>query len=102
MPDLRQGLLSYGFLRPLDGSFTSDDHAQKKYDAAFHEDAVRLVLSSDRSVKQVAEEIGVKKARWATSFTDIGNNNRAPLFHPWTQARLHGMSTKRPSLKTRG
>ncbi|WP_374068731.1 transposase [Arthrobacter sp. PvP102] len=62
VPDLRQGLRSYGFLRPLDGSFTSDDHAQKKYDAAFHEDAVRLDLSSDRSVKQVAEEIGVKKS----------------------------------------
>jgi transposase len=35
---------------------------RKNYDAAFREDAVRLVLSSDRSVKQVAEEIGVKES----------------------------------------
>ena len=35
---------------------------RKKYDAAFREEAVRLVLSSDRSVKQVAEEIGVKES----------------------------------------
>jgi transposase len=35
---------------------------RRKYDAAFREDAVRLVLSSDRSVKQVAEEIGVKES----------------------------------------
>ncbi|WP_396020446.1 transposase, partial [Arthrobacter sp. ISL-72] len=32
---------------------------RRKYDAAFREEAVRLVLSSDRSVKRVAEEIGV-------------------------------------------
>ena len=34
----------------------------RKYDAAFREEAVRLVLSTDRSVKQVAEEIGVKES----------------------------------------
>ena len=35
---------------------------RRKYDAAFREEAVRLVLSTDRSVKQVAEEIGVKES----------------------------------------
>jgi transposase len=35
---------------------------RRKYDAAFREDAVRLVLSTNRSVKQVAEEIGVKES----------------------------------------
>jgi transposase len=35
---------------------------RRKYDAAFREEAVRLVLSADRSVKQVAEEIGVKES----------------------------------------
>ncbi|MFF1830714.1 transposase [Paenarthrobacter sp. NPDC058040] len=35
---------------------------RRRYDAAFREEAVRLVLSSDRSVKQVAEEIGVKES----------------------------------------
>lgn len=35
---------------------------RQNYDAAFREEAVRLVLSSDRPVKQVAEEIGVKES----------------------------------------
>ena len=35
---------------------------RRKYDAAFREDAVRLVLSTGRPVKQVAEEIGVKES----------------------------------------
>ena len=35
---------------------------RRKYDAAFREEAVRLVLSTNRSVKQVAEEIGVKES----------------------------------------
>ena len=35
---------------------------RRKYDAAFREEAVRLVLSSDRSVKQVADELGVKES----------------------------------------
>jgi transposase len=35
---------------------------RRKYDAAFREDAVRLVLSTNRPVKQVAEEIGVKES----------------------------------------
>jgi transposase len=35
---------------------------RRKYDAAFREDAVRLVLSTNRSVKQVAEEIGVNES----------------------------------------
>ena len=35
---------------------------RRKYDAAFREEAVRLVLSSDRTVKQVAQEIGVKES----------------------------------------
>lgn len=36
--------------------------SRRKYDAAFREDAVRLVLSTNRSVKQVADEIGVKES----------------------------------------
>lgn len=32
------------------------------YDAAFREDAVRLVLSTGRPLKQVAEEIGIKES----------------------------------------
>jgi transposase len=36
--------------------------SRRKYDAAFREEAVRLVLSTDRSVKQVAEEIGVNES----------------------------------------
>jgi transposase len=35
---------------------------RRKYDAAFREEAVRLVLSTNRSVKQVAEEIGVNES----------------------------------------
>ncbi|WP_374207002.1 transposase, partial [Paenarthrobacter sp. TYUT067] len=35
---------------------------RRKYDAAFREEAVQLVLSSDRSVKQVADELGVKES----------------------------------------
>jgi transposase len=35
---------------------------RRKYDAAFREESVRLVLSSGRPVKQVAEEIGVKES----------------------------------------
>jgi transposase len=35
---------------------------RRKYDAAFREESVRLVLSTDRPVKQVAEEIGVKES----------------------------------------
>jgi transposase len=35
---------------------------RRKYDAAFREEAVRLVLSTNRSVKQVAQEIGVKES----------------------------------------
>jgi transposase len=35
---------------------------RRKYDAAFREDAVRLVLPTNLSVKQVAEEIGVKES----------------------------------------
>jgi transposase len=35
---------------------------RRKYDAAFREEAVRLVLSSDRPVKQIADEIGVKES----------------------------------------
>lgn len=35
---------------------------RRKYDAAFREESVRLVLSSDRPVKEVAEEIGVKES----------------------------------------
>jgi len=35
---------------------------RRKYDAAFREEAVRLVLSTNRPVKQVAEEIGVKES----------------------------------------
>jgi transposase len=36
--------------------------SRRKYDAAFREEAVRLVLSSDRSVKQVADELGVNES----------------------------------------
>ena len=35
---------------------------RRKYDAAFREEAVQLVLSTNRSVKQVAEEIGVNES----------------------------------------
>jgi transposase len=35
---------------------------RRKCDAAFREEAVRLVLSSDRPVKHIAEEIGVKES----------------------------------------
>lgn len=35
---------------------------RRKYDAAFREESVRLVLSTGRPVKQVAEEIGVKES----------------------------------------
>lgn len=35
---------------------------RRKYDAAFREEAVRLVLSTDRSVRQVADEIGVNES----------------------------------------
>ncbi len=35
---------------------------RKTYDAAFREESVRLVLSSDRPVKQIAQEIGVKES----------------------------------------
>ncbi len=35
---------------------------RRKYDAAFREEAVQLVLSSDRSVKQVADELGVNES----------------------------------------
>lgn len=35
---------------------------RRKFDAAFREEGVRLVLSSDRSVKQVADEIGVNES----------------------------------------
>ncbi|WP_311213863.1 MULTISPECIES: transposase [unclassified Arthrobacter] len=34
---------------------------RRKYDAAFREEAVQLVLSTGRSLKQAAEEIGVKE-----------------------------------------
>ncbi|MGP9618420.1 transposase [Arthrobacter sp. AOP36-A1-22] len=34
--------------------------SKKNYDPAFREESVRLVLGSDRSVNQIAEEIGVK------------------------------------------
>ncbi|MGP5733018.1 transposase [Arthrobacter rhombi] len=34
--------------------------SKKNYDPAFREESVRLVLGSDRSVNQVATEIGVK------------------------------------------
>jgi transposase-like protein len=34
---------------------------RRNYDAAFRGEAVRLVISTDRSVKQVAEEILVKE-----------------------------------------
>lgn len=34
--------------------------SKKNYDPVFREEYVRLVLGSDRSVNQVAEEIGVK------------------------------------------
>lgn len=36
--------------------------SRRKYDAVFREEAVRLVLSSDRSVKQVADELGVNES----------------------------------------
>ena len=35
---------------------------RRKYDAAFREEAVRLVLSTDRSVKLISDEIGVKES----------------------------------------
>ena len=35
---------------------------RKKYDADFRAESVRLVLSSDRPVKEIAEEIGVKES----------------------------------------
>ena len=46
---------------------------RKKYDAAFREESVRLVLSSDRPVKEVAEEIGVKEStlgNWIHRYRD--------------------------------
>ncbi|MGO4590609.1 transposase [Paenarthrobacter sp. 2TAF44] len=36
--------------------------SRRRYDAAFRERAVRLVLSTGRPVKQIAEETGVKES----------------------------------------
>ncbi len=35
---------------------------RRKYDAAFREEAVQLVLSTDRWVKQVADELGLNES----------------------------------------
>jgi transposase len=69
------------------------------YDAAFREEAVRLVLSMDRSVKQVAEEIGVKestlgnwlaraRARSADGPGPVPANQRGPLAREENQKAL--------------
>ncbi len=36
--------------------------SKKKYDAQFRDECVRLVLGSDRPVKQVAGDVGVKES----------------------------------------
>ena len=54
---------------------------RRKYDAAFREEAVRLVLSTNRSVKQVAEEIGVKEStlgNWLHRYRERQPNATVP------------------------
>jgi transposase len=53
---------------------------RRKYDAAFREESVRLVLSSDRPVKQISEEIGVKEStlgNWVHRYRE--NQPAAPV-----------------------
>jgi transposase len=49
---------------------------RRKFDAAFREEAVRLVLSTNRPVKQADEEIGVKEACWGTGSTGTGTKKK--------------------------
>ena len=46
----------------MEPSFQMTVRSKKKYDAEFRDDCVRLVLSSDRPVRQVAEDVGVKES----------------------------------------
>lgn len=67
-------------------------NSHKNYTAEFREDSVRLVLSSERSVKQVAAEIGVKEStlgNWVRKYRqdhpeEAGNaEERGPV--PWSE-----------------
>ncbi|MBD1540649.1 transposase [Arthrobacter sp. S13_S34] len=58
------------------------DARRRKYDAAFREESVRLALSSDRPVKQVAEEIGVKEStlgNWIHRYRDKEEVTAVPV-----------------------
>ena len=70
---------------------------RRKYDAAFREEAVRLVLSTDRSVKQVAEEIGVKEStlgNWLHRHREQPPGRRTASARG-TGARCRGTSTSK-------
>jgi transposase len=65
---------------------------RKKYDADFRAESVRLVLSSDRPVKEIAEEIGVKEStlgNWVHRYKDtervtsVPTEDRGPV--PWDE-----------------
>jgi transposase len=78
---------------------------RRKYDAAFREEAVRLVLSTDRSVKQVAEEIGVNEStlgNWLARARRVRtvralSRFRCPIVGPW-----NGKNTRRLWPRTNG
>ena len=75
---------------------------RRKYDAAFREEAVRLVLSTNRSVKQVAEEIGVKESTLGNWLHRYRERQPDAAFLRRTGARWRGMSIRRLWPKTPG
>ena len=55
---------------------------RRKYDAAFRAESVQLVLSSDRPVKEIAEEIGVKEStlgNWVHKYRDTEQVTTVPI-----------------------
>lgn len=75
--------------------------SKKNYDPAFREESVRLVLGSDRSVNQVAEEIGVKPStlgNWVRRYR-LANPETAGTVQ--ARARCPGMNTRKHWPRTR-
>ena len=49
-----------------------------KYDREFREGAVRIVNETNKPIAQVARDLGVNEAQWATGWPGTGRPGRAP------------------------
>ena len=55
---------------------------RRKFDHEFHEGAVRIVRETGKPIAQVARDLGINEARWATGMPRIVPKGRAPAACP--------------------